>query len=628
VEPLPFVARRGPWAALRFTVPTISAVIAFAALFVLYTATAAPDLTFWDAPELVTAVRRFGIPHPPGTPLYVTVARVVHFLFDAAGPARAVTMVSVTAGALAAGVTAWLVARWTGQLVPAVCAALMSGTMFSVWRNATEAEVYALSLLLSLVLLGIAEQARAAVAAGQSPTRWLTLGAYAGALAVPLHLSALVVAPAAVALAWPAIAHEWRTRTVGRRGLLGTLCVGLALLGLTALVILPLRAQWDPALNEGGATTLTAWFDVMRRAQYAVAPLWPRRAPLWLQLGNVFEWADWQVARAFGPEPMPTVLRTGCSLVAAVLSVIGFSAARRNDRTVGTTLLVTLVCGTVGVALWLNLLAGPSYGAGVLPADALHEARERDYFFVLGWWAWGVLSVLGVWAIVRRFSVHQSPRARARLSMMVTLAVAAAPIVLNYRAVDRTREPEASLPRIFALELLDATPPNGVLLLAGDIDGFPVWYLQMVEQRRLDVTPIIVPLLRAEWYRAELAERARLRVERPDGAGARAAAEAQGRRVAASTLLDAEQRGTGAWRYTGLVLENAAPGAVGLDRGMVNRQRARIAPRWLADPGPSADPAVRLVQRALGCASRLADHSPATTGEAVSALLERVCELP
>ena len=44
-------------------------------LLFVYLATLAPGITLWDAGEFASAVESLGIPHPPGTPLYVLVAR-------------------------------------------------------------------------------------------------------------------------------------------------------------------------------------------------------------------------------------------------------------------------------------------------------------------------------------------------------------------------------------------------------------------------------------------------------------------------------------------------------------------------------------------------------------------------
>ncbi|MCU0647219.1 MAG: DUF2723 domain-containing protein [Gemmatimonadaceae bacterium] len=606
-----------------------AAIVAAAVLFAVYAVTAAPDLTFWDAPELVTAIDGLGIPHPPGTPLYVLVARALRALFSAAGPPRAATMTSVTFAALTGGATAWLVTRWLGAVVPGMAAALMAGTTFSIWRNATETEVYAAALLLAMMLLVVAEHARAAARESRDAAPAIGLLAYLMGLAVPLHSSALVAAPAAVALAWPAMRAAWERRTPIARAPLAAVSLALGALGVSALAILPLRAQHEPILNEGNARSFAAWMDVVQRTQYAVPGLWPRRAPWWLQLGNVFEWADWQFARSLGPAPVPTVARTTASIIAAILAVVGTRVMWRRDRQAARALLVALVCGTVGVAVWLNLQLGPSYGAGVVPDGTPHEARERDYFFVLGWWAWGALAATGAWALAQRVAARVRSLVGHRVLAAVTIACAALPAVLNATAVRRTREPEATLPRALGLALLDATPPNAVLLLAGDLDGFPVWYLQAVEKRRLDVTAVIVPLLGAPWYRDELARRARLVIDWRARDGVSRAAARQRRALVASPLLAADQRGPGQWSFTGLLFVRGA--GVPVDRGLVEQQAARVAPSLLDSLGPSADPAARLAQGALGCAPALSRWWGVPGREAATAdvsLLERVCQLP
>jgi hypothetical protein len=165
---------------------------------------------------------------------------------------------------------------------------------------------------------------------------------------------------------------------------------------------------------------------------------------------------------------------------------------------------VALASASLGTIIVLNLRAGPSYGVGVLPADALHEARERDYFFgnafALGAaWAGMGATRFGAWLASRwRLTVIASGTA---------LALSALPILLNWRAANRSREGSPTLAHRFAASLLDAAPPNAVLLVAGDNDTYPLWYLQRVESRRRDVSIVTIPLLPAMWYRSELTRR-------------------------------------------------------------------------------------------------------------------------
>src|SRR5690242_20919318 len=46
------------------------------AVFGLYLLTLAPTVQYWDAPEYMAAAHSFGIPHPPGNPLFVLMAHV------------------------------------------------------------------------------------------------------------------------------------------------------------------------------------------------------------------------------------------------------------------------------------------------------------------------------------------------------------------------------------------------------------------------------------------------------------------------------------------------------------------------------------------------------------------------
>ena len=567
-----------------------------------YLATAAPDLTVWDASELVTAARTLGIPHPPGTPLWVLTAHVISMVFNAAGPVRSVTLLSVCATALAGGLGAAMISRWIGAR-GAVVAAVSAGGMMSVWNNATEAEVYALSLLLSVAMLYAGERAGRHEVLDDVRSRWRALLVFLAALSIPMHLSACVAFPAAALLAWRG------ARPTARDVLVWT---ALALLALSAIAVLPIRSHFNPLLDSGHPVTLRTLFAVLQREQYAVAGLLPRRAPVWLQLGNVLEWADWQVAFGLHPFVAPSWTRTSLSILWVWLAFLGVKPLWRHDPRVARAMLLLLVSGTVGVAVWLNMHVGPSFGIGIVPGDALHEARERDYFFVLGFWAWGILAGAGLLSIATKLS-RRMPAALAS-SILVFGAV---PLVANGPVLDRHREPIASLPRVFARLLLDAVPTNGVLVTAGDNDTFPLWYLQQVEGYRTDVSIVTAPLLGAQWYREQLARRDELLpVEMTtswsglDAALSSVAARARslGRPLRVSALVDRAQRNalnfTMGWALEGLVYQPSAlipRGTVGLDHAALARARELVPPSSLATLPSGADGAVEQIQALLRC---------------------------
>ncbi|MDQ6634491.1 MAG: DUF2723 domain-containing protein, partial [Gemmatimonadota bacterium] len=511
-------------------------------LLASYLATMAPGVTFWDAGEFIAAAHTLGIPHPPGTPLFVAVGRVWTLaLAPMLGTARAMNLLSGCCTVLAGAITAWLVARETGARSDtawgAVAGALCAGLMATAWANATETEVYAAALVHVVLLLACAN--RAVDGAPRLGDRWLLCTAYLIALAPAVHLSALVGAPAAISLAARERDGRWQ---VDRALLLGGVllssagvgrmsaplvlfgagvtlaslaarrsrhgdgsprvapviaALGLCVLAATALLIMLVRARHDPPINQGNPATLTALADVVARRQYDVAGMWPRQAPVWLQLANVAQYVDWQIALDWGRGIFTTPARVLATVAYVALAALGAREMRRDSRRLADAFLVLLVCGTLGVATYLNLKAGASLGAGLIPDGAPHEARERDYFFVLGFWAWGCLCGYGALAI-----------ARAR-RWPPPVAVAAAGIILlgNWRTADRARGPGASAARTFALALLQSAPPNAALFVSGDNDSYPLWYAQRVEGVREDVVLVTLPLLPADWYARELARR-------------------------------------------------------------------------------------------------------------------------
>jgi uncharacterized membrane protein len=116
----------------RLTRPARAALWAGGALGALYAASAAPGVTWWDAGEFIAAVHTLGIPHPPGTPLYILVAHAWSMLLPGVDTATATNLLSVVCTAAAGAAIAALVARALGGTWVGVAAAVCAGTMSTV----------------------------------------------------------------------------------------------------------------------------------------------------------------------------------------------------------------------------------------------------------------------------------------------------------------------------------------------------------------------------------------------------------------------------------------------------------------------------------------------------------------
>ncbi len=642
-------------------------------LLAIYLATAAPSLTFWDASEFATAIATFGVPHPPGTPLYVASGSALWHLVPALSPVQAGTILSALATAGACAIAAWVVTRVTGQRLTGAVAGICAGAMGTVWMNATETEVYAVSLL------SVAAQCAAGWHAHRTDDdRARVLLAYFAALSIPLHLSALVATPAALLLAntgrdgcvrWLPVAggvalmcatialsmaQVWlaaglvavivtgsqvRTRVAATDRLVWLPRAGLVtLLAWSAVAIMLVRARHTPFLNQGDPDTIARLLDVMSRAQYDVAGPWPRRAPFWLQLGNIVQYADWQVALTFWNEVTPSLRRTPFSVIALLIAGVGAVAHWRTHRITARAMVVLMLLATLGVCVQLNLRAGPSFGIGVLPGNAVHEARERDYFYALAFWGWGLWLGIGAVAITRRL------QGKVWLAAVVPALLVAG----NWLAVTRAAWPDRLLTTAVASELLVNVPAHGLLLTAGDNDTYPLWYRQVVGPLRADVQVVVMSLLPANWYFREGAHRAgpfaldTTLAADPLTRGAWLAKRKleMGGAVAVSILVDADLRaelgrraGITCWRRAGLVdlgtvAQELCPPRLDAERSFASARRLRP---YLTDP-PRQSPdgmvaAFLAVARCPGAVASVAMRGNAAPDSATRRLLDITCNL-
>src|SRR5688572_4400696 len=188
-------------------------------LFILavYMITLSPDVSFWDSGEFIATSYSLGIPHPPGTPLYVVLGRffslVFHDFLGIASPARAVNMLSAIPSAIAAVFLYLCIVRvgkriWCGgdqsarcypAMIAGVTAALFAAFANTLWINSIEAEVYAVSGMWAIFTTWLI-----LVWADSQPKdeRLLVVIAYLLALNIGVHLATYLAALAILPFAF------------------------------------------------------------------------------------------------------------------------------------------------------------------------------------------------------------------------------------------------------------------------------------------------------------------------------------------------------------------------------------------------------------------------------------------
>jgi hypothetical protein len=493
-----------------------------AAVFALYAVTLAPSTAFWDTSEYIATAHILGIPHPPGNPLFVSIAKVWTMLLAPTGLSVAVrvNLFAAFTSALSTGflflaaqrlLSAVVSERWVATL-GAGAAALIGATGYTVWNQSNVNEkVYTLSVLVIALVTWLAVRWYDTRSEPGSE-RLLLVALYAIVLGNSNHLMSVLPAPSLlllVLLASPAVLF---------RKSLWIRAVPLVLLGLSYNLFLPVRAAERPVINEGdpvcasvgGAVAATYTLGkagcpelagVLSREQYAKPPVTQRMAPFSSQLANWFQYFDWQWARGADPSERPGNARLVFSLLFGLLGALGLSALWKTNRKIFAYLGSLVFLLTVGLAFYLNFKYGYSLSPEVLDRE-LHEVRERDYFFIAGFLLWGTLAGIGLtWAWDRTASAMKSPR--AHLLTAPVMVIALIPLYMNAAWASRAGDYAA---RSWAYDQLMSVEPYGIIFTNGDNDTFPLWYLQEVEGIRRDVTVIVGMYLNTNWYPRQLQE--------------------------------------------------------------------------------------------------------------------------
>jgi hypothetical protein len=316
------------------TRPPYRAALAAAGLVLLgYVVTLAPTVTFWDAGEFIAAAKTLGIPHPPGTPLFVMIAHVWALLLPVGEYAVRTNLLSATLSAAGAGLFFLIVHQslrpLAADLAPdaarllrvggAMAAVLLGAFTFTNWQNSNETEVYAVATFTIAAMGWLAHIWRARRGTPRAP-RILLLIVYLAGISIGNHLLALLAGPAVVMFMVSTLRQvpatspeqrraEWAQVAViagvwalligtglGSSGLiaLGGLCfllaaayaglagtgtfavlaLVIAAVGVTPYLYLYIRSAQNPPINEAAPATFDALLAVIRRAQY------PPRTPL------------------------------------------------------------------------------------------------------------------------------------------------------------------------------------------------------------------------------------------------------------------------------------------------------------------------------------------------------------
>ncbi len=415
--------------------------IALTLPLVLYLRTLCPTVSCGDSGELCTAAYWLGISHPPGYPLWTLVGRLVSLLpgWDVAGRLGALSAVLSASACLAMwlAVREWLRSREASDcvIVPvALVSALVPLLSPAAWSVSIVAEVYALNLLLTaLLLLTLVRWS------STGDGRWVLASGYLWGLALANHPTALLFLPMMV-FVWTLGRHQRpRLNHLGE-------AVFLAGLACTLYGALPLRSAFNPPLDWGDPEGMSGLVAHILRSQYGSHVL-SRPLRIW---GEQFA-----TALRFPIEEL--------GLPLACLALVGMVVSlRRPQRGMGGALLGGIVAFMVGLIILVNFRLTPA-----------HRAANRLFFLpmllVLSFWLGGVLA--GLVGGVR----SRALRRRLGWSLLII------PVALGCSRVKLMDRSQDTLARDFAHAVLRDVDSKSIIFCRGDVQTFPLLYAQAVE---------------------------------------------------------------------------------------------------------------------------------------------------
>lgn len=512
------------------------AAVSFIFSLALYVKTMAASSSFWDSGEFIAAAYTLGIPHSPGTPLYVLLGRVfAEFPLTFLSIAERVNLLSAVCGAVGVLFIYVLTIRFldfisgkstttvdtlikvTGGLV----AALFITASDTYWTNATEAEVYSMSTALMGFMTWLAFKW------GDDPkhprsTMFVYLLFYLLAMSVGFHLGTVlafsgiaififlvkdkpftnvefIVACLSVAIfvadatlyrdgqltlyilvAYIAVIL-WLYSRQRRMPLIATL---LFVLGLSVHLYLKIRSAHNPAIDEVNPETWRNLYAVLRREQYPPMNAFARKAGFGFQLSHFSGYFQnqFQMAAAYVGK-----LNLG-SLLPIGLGIWGMADQFSRHKKTFIMLFVAFVVVSLGLIVFLNF------------SDA--EVRERDYFYSPAFFYFAIYIGIGAASLlveIKNLMKNKTAAALPVLGGFCVLLLAMPMFTLNYHYFSHNRSKDYLCPK-YARNMLVGLDKDGIIFTNGDNDTFPLWYIQEVEGFRKDVKVINLSLLQTPWY--------------------------------------------------------------------------------------------------------------------------------
>ncbi|MBU0699778.1 DUF2723 domain-containing protein [bacterium] len=414
-----------------------------------------PSVTFSDSGDFITCAYTLGIAHPTGYPTW-TMLGYMFTKLPLSNIGMRVTMVACISGALSVMLIYFCLLKLTRRVVISIAAAGVFAFSYTHFRVSQIADVYSLyvffAALVVLILL-VFRQSR-------KPLH-LYLGAFVYGFSFTNHLLIITLFPAICYLIW----------TVDKKALFSARSMGMMTLcffiGLLPYIYLPIRGFQHPLIDWGEPTTITSFLRLITGGIYKDSMFKEASSPA--QLWETWGYHLYLLGKQFTFWLSPLIL-------------LGLWKLYRTSLRLLIFFCLIFFCNTL-YALGLQKVI-----QGLIDHESYHLPAIMVMSILLGY---GILAVYD-WA-----KQVSGIRYAAKKVVYCFALLPIIPLTSYYHQADESRYFFA---HDYGMNLLRHLPKKAMVFNQVDYNVFPLWYLQYVENVRLDVPVFSVLFLTRPWY--------------------------------------------------------------------------------------------------------------------------------
>lgn len=420
-----------------------SALFCILALFipyVVYLLTLPSTLTFGDSGDHITCSWILGLAHPSGYCLYTLLTHLIAYI--------PIANIGMRMSFFTAGITSCcvfflylLLYQILKNKIISLSGALIFAFSSTFWKISGYVKMYSLlSLFVVLCFFIVTAWEK------KHDTRLLLLLAFVYGLAVSNHMLAATFGPSLLYLVFVTDKRAIRKH-------IGSLIL-LFLFGLSVYLYLPIRATGNPVIDWGKPNTISKFLDY---AFIGMAHEKMFKASIFQTLGFFKEHLVTVVFRQFTPFILILALPGG---------VWFFTRYRRLFY----FLLITILINTI---------------LGVTVYAKISELVDMEAYHFPSFICLAIFIAAGIFYLLKRL-----PKPLALIPILPLL-------LLHWKASDYSRYYFAY---DFGRNLIKDLPEKTILFNRIDLDVFPLWYHQNIENLREDVACFPIHFLRRPWF--------------------------------------------------------------------------------------------------------------------------------